>query len=69
MGAYPGPGNGSAAPTGTTGEYGLLGNSGANWTLNGQSIGPFMRSLPQSSHYEIVTDGDGNVFIFLPQPI
>lgn len=68
VGVYPGLGNGSAGPTGTTGEYGLLGNNGADWTLNGQTFGPFLRSLPSSAHYQIVTDGAGGVFVYPPSP-
>jgi prepilin-type N-terminal cleavage/methylation domain-containing protein len=68
--AYPAEGTGSLPPAGSSGEYGLLGNTtvnGGDWTLNGQTIGPFMRSLPQTSRYQVVTDGNGGVFI-LPPP-
>jgi prepilin-type N-terminal cleavage/methylation domain-containing protein len=68
----PAPGNG---------VYGLLGDNGteANGALNtasdpggswiapnGSTIGPFLRTLPQSTHYQIWTDGQGGVFVFPP---
>src|ERR1700722_15500560 len=70
VGNYPGEGDGSAAPTGSSNEYGLLGNTTAgapspapNWLLGSQTIGPFMRALPATQHYQIVTDGNGNVYV------
>jgi prepilin-type N-terminal cleavage/methylation domain-containing protein len=53
-----------------SGTYGLLGNtsiSGGQWTApNGQLVGPFMRELPSTQHYQIVTDGQGGVFVYPP---
>jgi prepilin-type N-terminal cleavage/methylation domain-containing protein len=66
IGSYPAVGNGNTPPAGAS--YGLLGNvtpanPSGNWTYNGQTIGPFMRSLPTTTHYQIVTDGNGGVFV------
>jgi general secretion pathway protein G len=33
---------------------------------NGTVVGPFMRALPNSTHYQIWTDGQGGVFVFPP---
>ena len=69
VGMYPGLGTGINGPTGTlsTNYYGLTGNNGAQWQVNqvltNPYIGPFMRSLPQTNHYQIVTDGLGGVFV------
>jgi prepilin-type N-terminal cleavage/methylation domain-containing protein len=69
IGMYPGFGTGNQAPTGTSSPnyYGLTGNGGAQWQVNGLAtnpeIGPFMRSLPLTTHYEILTDGNGGVFV------
>jgi len=30
----------------------------------GQMVGPFLRQLPSTSNYQIVTDGNGNVFVY-----
>jgi prepilin-type N-terminal cleavage/methylation domain-containing protein len=68
---------GSGAPL--TGEvFGLLGNdgqdaagatvtatSGSTWTApNGTTVGPFLRQVPSTSIYTIMTDGAGGVFIY-----
>jgi len=42
-------------------------SSGGNWVApNGSTVGPFLRSLPNSTHYQIWTDGKGGVFVFGP---
>jgi prepilin-type N-terminal cleavage/methylation domain-containing protein len=70
VGMYPGQGTGVAPPTGTSSPnyYGLLGNGGQNWYINGVTtsspIGPFLRQLPSTNHYQIVTDGNGGVFVY-----
>jgi len=50
------------------GTFGLLGNPsqpGGSWTApNGQVVGAFMRELPSTQHYQIVTDGLGGVFVY-----
>jgi prepilin-type N-terminal cleavage/methylation domain-containing protein len=50
--------------------YGILGNPSSasqTWTApNGQVVGPFMRQLPSTTHYQIVTDGQGGVFVYPP---
>jgi prepilin-type N-terminal cleavage/methylation domain-containing protein len=50
------------------GTYGLLGDPSTpdgTWTApNGQVVGPFMRELPSTQHYQIVTDGQGGVFVY-----
>jgi prepilin-type N-terminal cleavage/methylation domain-containing protein len=50
------------------GTFGLLGNpaqTGGSWTApNGQAVGAFMRQLPSTQHYQIVTDGQGGVFVY-----
>lgn len=69
VGTYPGQGDGSSPAAGMPSNYGLLGNPanpGSTWTLNSQTIGPFMRALPQTTHYQVVTDGNGNVYILPP---
>jgi prepilin-type N-terminal cleavage/methylation domain-containing protein len=72
VGAYPGLGDGTAAPTGSSGEFGLYGNPASalpnnEWKLpSGQVIGPFMRSKPGTTHYQVVTDGNGAVYVFPP---
>jgi prepilin-type N-terminal cleavage/methylation domain-containing protein len=52
------------------GTYGILGNPSASdgtWTApNGVTLGPFMRQLPSTQHYRIVTDGQGGVFVYPP---
>jgi prepilin-type N-terminal cleavage/methylation domain-containing protein len=52
------------------GTFGILGNpasSNGTWTApNGQTLGALMRELPQSQHYQIVTDGQGGVFVYPP---
>jgi prepilin-type N-terminal cleavage/methylation domain-containing protein len=66
VGQYPGFGNGQSWAGQATGVYGVLGNTTAangQWLSAGQNIGPFMRSLPLSQHYQIVTDGNGGVFV------
>lgn len=70
VGFYPAAGNGATGP-GAGNTYGLLGdttNGGANgdtWTdTASNTIGPFMRQLPSTANYQIVTDGNGGVFIF-----
>jgi prepilin-type N-terminal cleavage/methylation domain-containing protein len=70
VGMYPGAGSGVAGPTGTAtpNYYGLTGNSGAQWQVNqvaaNPEIGPFLRELPSTSRYQIVTDGNGGVFVY-----
>jgi general secretion pathway protein G len=45
-------------------------SSGGTWQApNGSSVGPFLRQLPNSTHYQIVTDGKGGVFVFPPTPV
>jgi len=65
VGNYPLIGNGQTGQA--TGTYGLLGNpssaSGTWLDAGGQTIGPFMRSLPLTQHYQIMTDGNGGVFV------
>jgi prepilin-type N-terminal cleavage/methylation domain-containing protein len=34
----------------------------------GQTVGPFLRALSSTAHYQIVTDGIGNVFVYPPAP-
>jgi general secretion pathway protein G len=34
----------------------------------GQTVGPFIRQLPGTTHYQIVTDGNGGVFIEVAAP-
>ncbi len=77
VGLYPGEGLGSNPPTGqaTPNYYGLAGQpvgggnaaTPPNWYIgnnpNNQQIGPFLRSLPTVTHYQVVTDGNGGVFI------
>jgi prepilin-type N-terminal cleavage/methylation domain-containing protein len=50
------------------GTYGLLGDpstSDGTWTApNGEVVGPLMRQLPSTQHYQIVTDGQGGVFVY-----
>jgi hypothetical protein len=31
-------------------------------------VGPFLRQLPGTAHYQIVTDGLGNVYVYPPAP-
>jgi prepilin-type N-terminal cleavage/methylation domain-containing protein len=76
-----GPTNPSPQPvpnTGATwtyqlsGTYGLLGNMTAlnpsgDWTApNGVTVAPFLRELPSTQNYRIVTDGNGGVFVYPP---
>lgn len=77
VGAYPGAGFGNTPPTGdaTPNYFGLTGqptgggNSATppNWYISNvntnQLIGPFLRSLPSTTHYQIITDGNGGVYI------
>jgi prepilin-type N-terminal cleavage/methylation domain-containing protein len=45
-------------------------SAGGTWTApNGATVGPFLRQLPNSTHYQIVTDGKGGVFVFPPTPV
>ena len=50
------------------GTYGLLGNPtslNGTWPApDGQQVGPFLRQLPSTAHYQIVTDGNGQVFVY-----
>jgi prepilin-type N-terminal cleavage/methylation domain-containing protein len=69
VGAYPAYGNGEAGQP--AGSYGLLGDTADpaaaddTWVdVNNNTIGPFMRQLPSTSNYQIVTDGNGGVFVF-----
>ncbi len=54
--------------------YGVLGNVTAanpsgNWTApNGVSVGALMRELPSTQEYQIVTDGQGGVYVYPPAP-
>jgi prepilin-type N-terminal cleavage/methylation domain-containing protein len=55
------------------GTYGLLGDVGdpnnpsATWTApDGATVGPFLRQLPSQVHFRIVTDGEGNVYVYPP---
>jgi prepilin-type N-terminal cleavage/methylation domain-containing protein len=52
------------------GTFGLLGNpssSGATWTApDGTVVGPFLRQLPSQNSYRIITDGEGNVYVWPP---
>jgi prepilin-type N-terminal cleavage/methylation domain-containing protein len=71
IGSYPALGNGNTPAPGAL--YGLTGNvtptnPTGDWTYNGQTIGPFLRELPSTSHYQIVTDGYGGVFVYPPAP-
>jgi prepilin-type N-terminal cleavage/methylation domain-containing protein len=46
---------------------GLLGLNGGSWTApDGVVVGPFLRQLPSTQHYQIVTDGQGEVFVYPP---
>jgi prepilin-type N-terminal cleavage/methylation domain-containing protein len=64
----PQPNQGQAWTFQLTGTFGLLGNPaqpGGGWTApNGQAVGAFMRQLPSTQHYQIVTDGQGGVFVY-----
>ena len=79
VGMYPGVGSGVAGPTGTAAPnyYGLTGNNGSQWQVNqvptNPEVGPFLRELPSTTRYQIVTDGSGGVFVYpsgasLPSP-
>jgi general secretion pathway protein G len=71
------PGTGTA-PNLTGEVFGLEGNngtdaanvtvtasSGGTWVApNGTTVGPFLRQLPNTSIYTILTDGNGGVFIY-----
>jgi prepilin-type N-terminal cleavage/methylation domain-containing protein len=51
--------------------YGVAGNPTATqgtWTIAGGAtvIGPYMRQLPSTTNYQIVTDGQGGVFVYPP---
>jgi hypothetical protein len=55
------------------GTYGLLGDVGdpsnpaATWQApDGETVGPFLRALPSQNHYRIITDGEGNVYVWPP---
>jgi len=52
------------------GTYGLLGDPSspdATWVApDGATVGPFLRQLPSMVHYRIVTDGEGNVYVYPP---
>ncbi len=50
LNAYPPLGTGSALTT--------------TVTVGGTTYGPFMRALPSTSEYQIVTDGSGGVFVY-----
>jgi prepilin-type N-terminal cleavage/methylation domain-containing protein len=49
------------------GTFGILGNqasSDGTWTApNAVVVGPYMRQLPSTQHYQILTDGQGVVFV------
>jgi general secretion pathway protein G len=54
VGTYPASGVGSVLTSSTS--------------IAGSTAGPFMRQLPSTSHYQIVTDGSGGVYILPPAP-
>jgi prepilin-type N-terminal cleavage/methylation domain-containing protein len=63
---YPGLGFGQTWAGQPATEFGLQGdaaNAGSTWVINGNTIGPFLRQLPTTTNYEIVTDGNGGVFV------
>ena len=61
-----------------TGQYPVWGSGAKGWdgtaatgmnqqfTANGTLVGPFIRQLPSTTHYRIVTDGQGNVYVYPP---
>jgi general secretion pathway protein G len=52
-----------------TNAYPSLGSGSAltsTVTIGGTTYGPFMRSLPSTTNYRIVTDGKGGVFVYPP---
>jgi prepilin-type N-terminal cleavage/methylation domain-containing protein len=61
VGSYPVAGSGllgwdGTAATGMTQQF----------TVNGSTVGPFLRQLPSTVHYRIVTDANGNVYVYPP---
>jgi prepilin-type N-terminal cleavage/methylation domain-containing protein len=64
VGSYPGAPT-PAVPAGTP-------NNGAVLTTvvssGGSTYGPFLRQLPATNHYQIRTDGLGNVFVYPASP-
>ena len=55
MGSYPPAGPGATAS--------FAPQLTQTFTVNGETVGPFLRQLPSTAHYEIVTDGIGGVFV------
>jgi len=60
--------NGFSASNTTFGTANPLANvnSAATWTAptNQTTVGSFLRQLPSTQHYQIVTDGKGGVFVY-----
>ncbi len=63
VGQYPKPGTGLLGYDGTP-ATGLT----QQFTAQGTTVGPFLRQLSNTNHYQIVTDGLGNVFVYPPYP-
>jgi prepilin-type N-terminal cleavage/methylation domain-containing protein len=40
--------------------------TGTSTDAAGSTVGPFLRSQPSTVHYRIVTDGNGNVYVYPP---
>ena len=38
-------------------------------TSGGSTYGPFLRELPATGHYQIYTDGLGNVYVYPASPV
>ena len=52
------------AQVGTYPAYGTGAILTTTQVVASQTVGPFLRQLPQTQHYQIVTDGSGGVFVF-----
>jgi prepilin-type N-terminal cleavage/methylation domain-containing protein len=59
VGSYPLLGTGATGYDTTT-ATGMT----QTFTVNGATVGPFLRQLPSTTHYQIVTDGAGGVFVY-----
>jgi len=35
--------------------------------VGGQTVGPWLQAVPNSSHYTILIDGQGNVYVYPPR--
>lgn len=56
------------AQVGTYPASGVGGVLTSSTSIGGSTAGPFMRQLPSTSHYQIVTDGSGGVYVLPPAP-